>query len=381
MEMDEKLIFISYTKADQDRVVEISDQLVSHSINVWMDFRRLKPGQHWDFEIRKALDRAAIIVIFISKNSVTKNGYVQREIRLALEKLEEKIIEDIYLIPVLLDDDVNLPTQLKKLQFIRSSEDQFIEKLSDAISHQMQQIGVEIQQTQDTSEISWTGYRISERRDGIPGYEADIRLLRFSSEAFPAVSQIGDYLKAKMLEELFVVRKEIVELDQPYNYGQDRFARTHTIDISSSAPSIKGRVISIMFTCHSYYAMAMHPNMHFRSFSFFIDPLFVISSLEELFEDKEAALATIQVEARRQLLEVRLGEAEDIELDQEWVERGTESWSDFSVFTFGEESIDFAFSPYTVAPYAAGPQFVEIKYQLIKENLKTVFKTALELGI
>ncbi|MCP2135840.1 hypothetical protein J2S28_002892 [Rhizobium sp. SLBN-94] len=381
MEADEQVVFISYTNADQDRVGEVADQLVARGLSIWIDHRKLKPGQNWDFEIRRALDRSAIIIVFISHNSVKKTGYVQREIRLALEKAEEKLVDDIYLIPVLLDDDVTVPSQLKDVQFIRHSDAEFLDKLADAVSHQLKKVGVEIQNAQESSEVSWNAYRITERRDGVPGYEADLQLYRFASEAFPAVSQIGDYLKSKILDELFLMRRELIDSTSNYNFGQARFFRTHTLDISSGGPKIQGRILSLLFASHSYYAGAAHPNLNFRSFSFFIDPLFAISNLEEIFESKDEVFPIIQAEVRRQLLEPKPDdEDEEYLLDAEWVNRGTDEWKDFAVFTFGEKGIEIAFSPYQVAAYALGPQFVEIDYKLVEDNITPVFKTALELS-
>ncbi len=289
MEFDEKIVFLSYTKADKDRVSEIADQLAAKGLTVWMDDRRLKAGQSWDFEIRRALDRSAIIVVCISNKSVQKSGYVQREIRLALEKAEEKLVDDIYIIPVLLDDDVSIPRQLKDVQYIRYSEEDFFNKLSTTIAEQLQQIGVETQRVQDDSEISWTSYTQRERRDGIPGYEADLLMFRFSSDVFPEVYQIGDYIKSRLLDDLFFMRKELISSDITYTYGQQRFFRTHTLDVASAGPHIKGRLLSILFASHSYFAGAAHPNLFFKSFAFFIDPLFAITSLKEVFEDEDAA--------------------------------------------------------------------------------------------
>ena len=82
-------IFLSYASPDRDRVMQYADGLESHGFNVWIDYNRLKAGQHWDFEIRRELDKAAIIVVFISNNSVIRRDYVQCEIKLALDKAEE----------------------------------------------------------------------------------------------------------------------------------------------------------------------------------------------------------------------------------------------------------------------------------------------------
>ena len=87
-----------------------------------MDSKRLKVGQNWDFEIRRELDKAAIIVVFISNNSVDRRGYVQREIKLALSKADEKLPTDIYIIPILLDDDAQIPEQIKHIHCVRASD-------------------------------------------------------------------------------------------------------------------------------------------------------------------------------------------------------------------------------------------------------------------
>ena len=101
MSDDNHQIFISYANADQARVLPLYEWLQSHGFNAWIDCKQLMPGQNWEFEIKRALDKSSVIMIFVSRNSVSKRGYVQRELKLALAKLSEKLIDDIYIIPVL----------------------------------------------------------------------------------------------------------------------------------------------------------------------------------------------------------------------------------------------------------------------------------------
>lgn len=375
---EEPLVFLSYTSADREQVGEVASKLIANKVDAWIDYRRIKPGQNWDFEIRKALDRAAIIVVFISENSVKKTGYVQRELKLALEKAEEKLVEDIYLIPVLLDDATPIPAQLKDRHFIRYSDDNFIGNLIGAISSQLQKIGSELSEAQAAAEITWSGYRFFERRDGAPGYEAEMRLFRLSSDVYPQISQIGDHIKGHLLDYIFEFRAQLLEVDTPFfNYGQERWRRTHTIDLQSAGPSVHGRFISLVYAVHTYYAGAAHPNIGFRTFNFFIDPLFSIDTLALLFEDPDGAFSITQAEARRQLLEAR--EGLEFALDEDTVNHGTEDWDDFKSFAFKEDGIELLFAPYEVASYAEGPQFVEIKYDLVKHLLKPTFRSALDL--
>lgn len=376
---DEQLVFISYTSGDRDRVEPIADALMASGIDAWMDVKRLKAGQNWDFEIRRALDKAEVIVVFISEKSVTKRGYVQREIRLALEKAEEKLVNDIYLIPVLLDENVTIPDLIKDLQFVRYRDEAFQEKLLDAVKHQMQRIGHATEVAQNESEISWQFYSHREFRDGIPGCEADFRLPRMNSQKHPMVSQIGDIIRGDMLLELAALRFQTL-LPEPdfFNFGQDKYSRTHTLDATPQTPKVRGRILSLAYWLHSYYARAAHPSHEVKTYCFLVDPLSHIRSLDMIFNDQTEALKVVQCEARSQLV-VSLGEDGEYEVDQEWVENGTKEWSDFHAFTFEEKGIELHFPPYQIASYAAGPHTVLLPYEKFAHLVTPLFKSALDI--
>jgi len=55
MAEDVYLIFISYATPDQERVLPFFEWLEKEGFDVWVDCRRLKPGQNWSFEIQRAL--------------------------------------------------------------------------------------------------------------------------------------------------------------------------------------------------------------------------------------------------------------------------------------------------------------------------------------
>src|SRR5262245_44845946 len=114
MANDNHTIFISYARPDQETALELYEWLTKRGYSVWIDARKLKPGQNWDHEIRRALDASSFVLIILSKNSKDKRGYVQREIKIALDKLYEKLVDDIFLIPVLLDGMAEIPDQVKK---------------------------------------------------------------------------------------------------------------------------------------------------------------------------------------------------------------------------------------------------------------------------
>ena len=114
---DQNLIFLSYATPDREAVFAFHDDLARAGYNVWMDKHRIKGGQNWDFEIKKAMQKAAIIVVFLSQNSVDRRGYAQREIKIALDQANDHLVDDIYLIPVLLEREVPIPSQLSGIQW------------------------------------------------------------------------------------------------------------------------------------------------------------------------------------------------------------------------------------------------------------------------
>lgn len=383
MESERCSVFISYVSPDRERVIPFADFIAALDVDVWIDFRKIKPGQNWDYEIRRGLDRATIIVIFLSNNSVNRRGYAQREIRVALEKAEEKLISDIYIIPVLLDNEVVFPEQLKDLQFVRASDQDCQEKLRDALAHQLKFLGEQIQTSTENADVKWTKTTFKDARDGIPGYESEFQLLNFYSSRYPLIADATAFIRGVILKHIMAFRETIFEQDlQSFNFGQDRYYRTSSIDAYCTVPKVTGRVLSLSYSIHFYRARAAHPNLIFETFCLVLDPLFLIPSLDMLFEDDSGALQVITKLVRDELLSKPTSNEPDREayvLDSEYINEGTKSWDDFRCFTFQENGIEFLFAPYQVAAYACGPQFAFVKYEHLVLLLKEEFRSALEL--
>jgi GUN4-like/TIR domain len=97
-------IFLAHAFEDKPQVLELYDKLKTEGYKPWLDKKDLMPGQRWRDEIPKAIKRSDIFIACFSKISISKEGYVQREYRLALDTYAEKAMGTIYLIPLRLDD-------------------------------------------------------------------------------------------------------------------------------------------------------------------------------------------------------------------------------------------------------------------------------------
>lgn len=148
-------IFISYTKADQDRVIPIYEFLICNGYpNTWIDCKKLLPGQPWEFEIKRNLKKSEIVIIFLSNNSISKRGYVQRELKIATTYIEEKLQDDIYIIPIRLDDDAKIPDSLSEIQYLNISSNDSLHLLKQALDAQRDKLGFEpISVTQNIDDI------------------------------------------------------------------------------------------------------------------------------------------------------------------------------------------------------------------------------------
>jgi hypothetical protein len=374
-------VFVSYATPDRERISDYFEWLKDRGVEVWMDCQSIKPGQNWDFEIKRALDKSTMILMFVSRHSHSRRGYVQREIKLALDKLSEKLIDDIYVIPVLLDPEVEMPEQLSAIQYISTTDPKCKEKIYDALLYQFGRLGVQAEQVQRQEDLYWKTTALVESWDGLPGYDFQVQLFSFDSETYPNVGQIGEFLRGHFLASLFQQRADKLaqQLDF-YNYGQDQFRRTNTYDAHSGGPIIKGRVLTLPYIVDTYWAGAPHPNHRFETFAFILDPLVRIPSLESIFSEPEKALAQIRNYVRQELYRQHDYPDHDEEAKAftiDWIDQGTSDWPQFSSFVFAEDNLELLFAPYQVAAYVFGAQYVALSYQMIVPLMRPEIRSAL----
>ena len=103
--------FISYVHEDRAKVDEISNALGASGIATWRDTQDLWPGQDWRARIRHILSReSTVFLACFSRNSARKSStYMNEELILAIEKFRLMRSDEIWLIPIRLDD-CELPT-------------------------------------------------------------------------------------------------------------------------------------------------------------------------------------------------------------------------------------------------------------------------------
>ncbi|MHC9063535.1 toll/interleukin-1 receptor domain-containing protein [Nitrospira sp. CMX1] len=113
-----KLVFLCHAKEDVSFVRNLAAKLLQDGFLCWFDEKALLPGDHWKSKIDRAIDQSDFVIVFLSSNSVNKIGYVQREIKYALEKQKLRPEGARYIIPLIIND-CKIPMSFEDIHWLR----------------------------------------------------------------------------------------------------------------------------------------------------------------------------------------------------------------------------------------------------------------------
>ena len=116
---DRKLrVFLCHSSQDKPIVRELYQRLNTEGwIDPWLDSEKLLPGMDWDLEIEKAVETSHIVLVCVSKQSVSKEGYIQKELRLVLDVAMNMPEGGIFLIPLKLEE-CEVPRRIRTWQWM-----------------------------------------------------------------------------------------------------------------------------------------------------------------------------------------------------------------------------------------------------------------------
>ncbi len=98
-------VFLCHSSNDKPAVRELYQKLRAEPwIQPWLDEEELHPGQTWEVEIEKAVEESDVVLVCLSNNSINKRGFVQKELRFALDVALEIPEEEIFIIPLRLEE-------------------------------------------------------------------------------------------------------------------------------------------------------------------------------------------------------------------------------------------------------------------------------------
>lgn len=116
-------VFIAYAAEDGPIVNRLCDRLEMDGIDAWLDRRRLLPGDDWKRAIFSAIRNADFFIACLTRRSLSKRGTFQAELRHALDWASHVPLDDLYLLPIRLEE-CRVPRRI-------SSEVQYVDLFPD----------------------------------------------------------------------------------------------------------------------------------------------------------------------------------------------------------------------------------------------------------
>ncbi len=136
-------IFLAHASEDKPAVLALYNRLKQAGYKPWLDKKDLIPGQIWRDEIPKAIKASQIFLACLSGKSANKQGYIQRELRIALDTLGEMLPGTIFFIPMRLEEceipDLRMSEvglNLRDIHRLDYWEEDGFEQLERAITYQ-----------------------------------------------------------------------------------------------------------------------------------------------------------------------------------------------------------------------------------------------------
>ena len=146
-------VFLCHASADKPAVRKLHRYLKQRGVQPWLDELDLLPGQDWQVEIPKAIFSSDVILVCLSKNSINKEGYVQKEITYALDKAMEKPEGTIFIIPAKLEE-CSVPTRLSRFHWVDLSRVDGHKRLMLSLNLRAEDLGPDVKRAKVTDESS-----------------------------------------------------------------------------------------------------------------------------------------------------------------------------------------------------------------------------------
>jgi hypothetical protein len=111
-------VFIAYVVEDAAAVDRLYDSFVARGFDPWVDRKKLLPGQNWPRAIDHAISACDFFVGCFSTRSTGKRGRFQSELRYALDCAARQPFEQIFLIPVRLEECTVPPRIAQEFHYV-----------------------------------------------------------------------------------------------------------------------------------------------------------------------------------------------------------------------------------------------------------------------
>ncbi|MFZ2269148.1 MAG: TIR domain-containing protein [Azonexus sp.] len=359
-------IFVSYAKEDRDLALKYYDLLLQEGAAPWMDVKHLLPGQNWEAEIDKAFSDANVVVLLLSKQSVNKRGFVQREANDAIERLRYKQPTDIYVIPLLLEP-CDVPSHISgRLQYVDLSTAGAWDQVKTSLKIAAEQQSIELARGLDAGPFRVFTEKLEDKWQGAPGHDIKIEYPRFESASIPGIArELTLFFSGRAAKTQIESRQKSWDQSPDLYPEADEFRAMNGRWDSFGVVYATNQLLSLAYEVGWYGAGAAHPNSHFETYNFSMQDRLYLLNLEDFFKDGPAAINRISelcIAALCREYWNRMGEKPDDD-QLKWFQDGAgPNNENFTTFTVSADHFTFLFAPYKVSAYAMGRWSVDVSF-------------------
>lgn len=111
-------VFLAYVEEDYALAHRLYLQLRAEGFEPWLDKKKLLPGQNWPRAIEQAIEISNFFLPCFSNRAGGKRGHFQAELRYALDCAARLPLDDVYIIPIRLEE-CPVPLRIRReLQYV-----------------------------------------------------------------------------------------------------------------------------------------------------------------------------------------------------------------------------------------------------------------------
>ena len=190
-------VFLCHSSVDKLSVRNLYQRLLKDGFDPWLDKERILGGQDWEREVKIAVRESHAVIVCLTRSSVTKEGFVQKEIRIALDVADEKPEGTIYVIPLKLEE-CEVPERLRQWHWLNLFEASGYDRLARSLRMRATALNFEASETKQREQGINTRREVSDSSKGMLSAE-EVVILVAASEYHGEIikdssQQIPDYL-------------------------------------------------------------------------------------------------------------------------------------------------------------------------------------------
>ncbi|MCZ2814738.1 toll/interleukin-1 receptor domain-containing protein [Modestobacter sp. VKM Ac-2984] len=125
-------VFICHASEDADQAWAVAGHLLDAGFAIWLDRFCIQPGQDWQHVVREGVRSSDVVLVLVSAASVSKTGFLQREVKLVLEQADMRPEGAVFILPLVLDG-TKPPSSMERLQWVSAQQADWMNVLRGAL--------------------------------------------------------------------------------------------------------------------------------------------------------------------------------------------------------------------------------------------------------